>query len=180
MLFITSDLHLDHQRVIDFNQRPFEGLEEMQEKLFAEINSLPDGATLYSLGDFVIKRKKDHLRALLNRIKKSIRLIFVLGNHDDAAADVFREFGEVHLLLHVRYNKRTLVMCHYPLMEWRRGQDGAIHFFGHCHGRLNVQGKALDVGWDAHKRILPMEEAVAMADAKPIFQPCHDSRNGLV
>lgn len=178
--YITSDLHLDHERAIQFNNRPFKNLSEMQASIIGELNALPPKSTVYILGDTVVRQSKTDLRKLLDRIDPTLKLIFVLGNHDDSNAKVFKEYGEVHFLLQMRLDRRTLVMCHYPLTEWRRGQYGAIHFFGHCHGNYEHHGKSLDVGWDVHKRILRLSEAIEMADAKPIYQPCHNKNNGLL
>lgn len=178
--FITSDLHIDHKKVIEFNDRPFTSVEEMRDALLEEINALPPNATLYVLGDTVVRGNRESLRWFLNRIRRDIKLVWVLGNHDDGLESVFADYGQVNYLLHLKHGDKAIVMCHYPLTEWRRGQHGAIHFFGHCHGRFEHHGKSLDVGWDVHRRILSLDEAIAMADAKPIFQPCHDQHNGLL
>lgn len=169
---------MDHRSVIDFNNRPFEDVLEMREALLGQINDLPKNATLYILGDMVVSSNRGALEALLNRIRRDIKLVFVLGNHDDQLQNIFARFGEVHYLLHLRLDKKLMVLCHYPMAEWRSGSMGSVHFHGHCHGRYSPSGKTLDVGWDVHKRLLPLEEAYALADAKPIYQPCHDRNNG--
>lgn len=178
--YITSDLHLDHEKVIKFNKRPFQSIGEMQTVLLEEINALPENATLYVLGDTVIRSNRDALRWFLNRIRRDIKLVWVLGNHDDALESVFAEYGEVHYLLHLKHGDKSLVLSHYPMTEWRRGQFGAIHLHGHCHGQFENHGKSLDVGWDVHQGILSLDVAIAIADTKPIFQPCHDRNNGLL
>lgn len=178
--FVTSDLHIDHEKVIKYNQRPFESLEQMRESFLQQINALPENATLYVLGDTAIRSNRDDLRWFLNRIRRDIKLVWVLGNHDDALESVFAEYGEVHYLLHLKYGDKSVVLSHYPMTEWRRGQFGAIHLHGHCHGQFENHGKSLDVGWDAHKRILSLDEAITIADTKAIYQPCHDRNNGLL
>lgn len=176
--FITSDLHLDHTNVIEYSNRPFTSVEEMREFIIAEINALPIGAVLYQLGDFVVNSKKEKLRNILKQIKPT--LITLLGNHDHRLENVFKEFGEVHRLLEITRNNKKIVMCHFPMYEWNRGQQGALHFHGHCHGQFHAQGKALDVGWDTYGKILSLEEAMTIADSVPIYQPCHKRNNGLL
>ena len=178
MLYVTSDLHMDHEKAIALNNRPFIDLYHMQDYIFKQINDLPDGATLYVLGDFSVKDSKTNLRKLLNRIKPTLKLIWVLGNHDHRLESVFAEFGEVYKILEVKHQRRKIVMCHFPMAEWNQGQYGALHFYGHCHGRLQHHGKSVDVGWDVHKRILTVDEAMSIADIPVIFQPCHDTNNG--
>lgn len=179
MEFVTSDLHLDHDNVIAYCDRPYKDIVEMRTNIIAEINALPDGAVLYILGDFTVGSKKAKLRQILDDVKKTIKLIFVLGNHDHRLADVFKEYGEVHYLLEIKYNDVKVVMCHFPMYEWNRGQHGSIHMHGHTHGNFKAPGKIVDVGWDCYKRILTLQEAFELADRHPIYQPCHNKNNGL-
>lgn len=179
MDFVTSDLHLDHVNVIQHCARPFKCLEEMRVSIIAEINALPDGCTLYIIGDFTVGSKKTKLREILDQIKKTIKLIFILGNHDHRLAEVFAEYGEVHRLLEITFNDVKVVMCHFPMYEWNRGQHGSIHMHGHTHGNFTTQGKMVDVGWDVYGRILTLQEAFEIADRQPIYQPCHNKNNGL-
>ncbi len=103
----------------------------------------------------------------------------MLGNHDHRMDKVYAEFGEVHRLLEVKHNGVKIVMCHFPMYEWNQGNCGAIHTYGHTHGLFKKMGKVLDVGWDAHGRILTLEEVIEIADKKVIYQPCHNKNNGL-
>lgn len=178
MQFVTSDLHLDHFRAIEFNNRPFSSLAEMQSKIIAEINSLPDNAVLYILGDTFVKDSQSAAKGVLSQIKPTIKLVFCLGNHDHRLEKVFALYGEVHRILEVKHFKRKIVMGHMPMHEWNQGQYGSLHFYGHCHGRWQAPGKCTDVGWDVKQRILSLDEAIEMADQWPIFQPCHDINNG--
>jgi len=41
VLYFTSDLHLGHANVIRLASRPFECIEEMNERLIANINEIP-------------------------------------------------------------------------------------------------------------------------------------------
>lgn len=178
MRYVTSDLHLDHLRVIDYNNRPFSSLDEMQSKIISEINRLPDNAELFILGDTFVRDSKSAARSTLAKIKPTLKLVFCLGNHDHRLADVFAKFGEVHRVLEVKHSKQKIVMGHMPMHEWNQGQYGSLHFYGHCHGRWQAPGKCTDVGWDVKQRVLSLEEAMEMADQWPIFQPCHSTNNG--
>ena len=53
MIWFTSDLHLGHRAVINFQDRPFGTVEEMNEALIKNWNFL------VAKNDFQIKRKKD-------------------------------------------------------------------------------------------------------------------------
>jgi len=177
MEFITSDLHLDHEKVLQINNRPYASLPDMRESLIDDINALPKGSTLYHCGDFVLGSKKRLLLEILKRITTNV--IWILGNHDHRLKNVFAEFGEVYNVHEITFDNIKIVMNHFPQYEWNRGQNGSIHFHGHTHGHFQGPGKMLDVGWDNHGKILTMEEAVKIADANPIYQPCHSRNNGL-
>ena len=69
MIWFTSDLHLGHRAVINFQDRPFGTVEEMNEALIKNWNFLvAKNDTVYitplssrrgQCNDFQIKRKKD-------------------------------------------------------------------------------------------------------------------------
>lgn len=179
LCYITSDLHLDHKNAINFNSRPFSTLEEMQDKLIEEINALPEGSTLYILGDVVVAKSKARVLPILERIKTKV--IVVLGNHDEHTTKIYDLLGIEYVpYLSIHHDNRRIVMCHYPMQEWHNGHIGSLHFYGHVHGMFDNHGKSLDVTWDKHNRILRLDEAMEMADEKPIYQPCHSSNNGVV
>ena len=66
MIWFTSDLHLGHRAVINFQDRPFGTVEEMNEALIKNWNFLvaknditPLSSRRGQCNDFQIKRKKD-------------------------------------------------------------------------------------------------------------------------
>ncbi len=40
MIYFTSDLHLGHEKTIEFSNRPFESVNEMNDKLIESINDV--------------------------------------------------------------------------------------------------------------------------------------------
>lgn len=174
--YLSADLHLDHPGVIEHSKRPFPDLATMQDALIAEINNLPGNGTLYILGDMFVSSKKDPARKILDKIHR--KMVFILGNHDKYLDKVFADYGEVHWYLEAKLRGIKLCMQHMPMYEWDRGQYGSLHFHGHTHGAFKGPGKMTDVGWDVKQKILTIEEAITMADANPIFQPCHSKNNG--
>jgi calcineurin-like phosphoesterase family protein len=187
MEFVTSDLHLDHKKAIPLNNRPFESLEEQRAVFLEQVKELPENAILYILGDMFTKSNtKCHednfiycTLEMIHAVHPTITLVFVVGNHDKQLRTLYECFGQVHDMLYLRYKTHRIIMSHYPMMEWDRGQYGTMHFFGHCHGRMEHPGRALDVGWDAHQlKIQSIDTHVETLLKKPIYQPCHDKNNG--
>lgn len=53
-VFFTGDLHLGHENVIKFDNRPFETVEEMDAELIRRWNNKVDkGDLVYVLGDMI-------------------------------------------------------------------------------------------------------------------------------
>ena len=161
MKYYTSDLHLDHKRVLELSKRPFSSIDEMQTVLIANWNAkVSAGDDVYILGDSAFKATTLRwILPVLNGNKHIIR-----GNHDyDEVRKIEklanepenkREFKNVwfHGDLHnVNDGDHYVMMCHYPMEEWHKSQKGSIHLHGHCHGNkgLNFKENAYEVGVDA-------------------------------
>ena len=149
--FFTADEHYSHANVIEYCNRPFNNVAEMNETLIKNNNEIVTGEDIVlHLGDFCWDRNISHLT---NRL--SGRHIFLLGSHDRWASRNLRQIWEK------RFNQVYIVACHYPLRSWARSHYGSIHLHGHSHGRLHINFNMLDVGVDtANFYPLSFEEVV--------------------
>lgn len=78
-IFFTSDTHFWHANVIRYCDRPYSSVEEMNEALVDNWNSVVRAEdTIYHLGDFSLSRRA--AETILPRL--SGRKILVAGNHD--------------------------------------------------------------------------------------------------
>lgn len=169
--FITSDLHFGHANIQKFcpNTRGrFVDVEHMNETMIKEWNEqVSAGDTVYILGDvaFMSAEKAVVIMQRLNGNK-----ILIEGNHDVKLLNnpAFRScFTEVHKYLRVVYKDTLLVMFHYPIWEWDQMYRGAVHFYGHIHGKKTGLEKfrCRDVAFDATGRVVSeLDEMIA--DAK--------------
>jgi calcineurin-like phosphoesterase family protein len=154
--FITSDLHLFHKGILNFDsgtkRKHFSSVEEMNETLVSNWNSVVGKDDLvYDLGDLGLC-SPNKLRTVLSRLNGKHFLI--PGNHDkrkdiNKIADLFVGIENYKEIYYV-YNgiKYHICMMHYPIASWNRKRYSSIHFFGHCHGTYKQQGKSMDVGID--------------------------------
>ena len=83
-------------------------------------------------------------------------------------------FGEIfeykEITVQQGQDKFHLVLFHYPLAEWNAGHHGA-KLYGHIHANIaNVKGKALNVGYDLHGKILSFEEIYDFVKDLPPFE----------
>jgi calcineurin-like phosphoesterase family protein len=87
-IFITSDLHLFHQNIIDYVKRPFEfspaGCSQMNEFILQKFDELPEDCLIWNLGDVLLNRKisNDKASFVIWRMKQNRRMNLILGNHD--------------------------------------------------------------------------------------------------
>lgn len=142
MYWFTSDEHYGHKKIIEYCNRPFSSIEEMNTVIINNFNSVVDknDITLHA-GDFCWSNKEpvDLIRQLNGNH------IFLKGSHDhwlsDSSKYMWRKmFGET-----------LVVVCHYCMRTWERSHYNSWQLFGHSHGRLQGIGKQYDIGVDNNK-----------------------------
>lgn len=162
MVYFTADLHLGHAAIIHMQDRPFEYIDEMNEALIRNINSIVNqNDRLYILGDIAHHISAEKKNELVSRIKGKKYLI--LGNHDihgrfDATDMDPGLFEWVGCYRQESLNGMNLIMMHYPLMSWYKQRAGTVMLHGHIHAtaEYNVQNikagiRRFDVGADANQ-----------------------------
>lgn len=132
MMYFTSDLHLGHANSIEFKNRPFADVEEMNRVLIRNINdTVAADDELWILGDFSYKINREQVRGLRNMILcRHVHLVY--GNHDqDYSRDHIFQSVQHYRELKTPYGK--LILFHYPILEWHAAHYGSIHLHGHIH-----------------------------------------------
>jgi calcineurin-like phosphoesterase family protein len=157
--FFTSDLHLGHPQILNHANRPFADVAQMNHVLINNINAtvgMKD--TLYLLGDVAFRIPKEDAAKLLAEIRCR-NLYLVVGNHDHHYEDtgLFKEI-RIYREQKIEGLPSRTVLFHYPIAEWNRYYQGAIHLHGHIHSKgptYNIANfekhhYAFDVGVDAN------------------------------
>lgn len=143
--FVISDTHFGHRNIITFTNsdgsplRPFQSVEEMDEALVANWNSVvsPEDR-VYHLGDVVINRKALPILDRLNGRKCLIK-----GNHDIfKLKDYLPYFDDIRS--YKVMPKEGIIMSHIPihpasLARWR------LNVHGHLHGNTLGDPRYLNV-----------------------------------
>lgn len=140
-IFVTSDCHFNHQNILKYepNSRPFETVEEMNEVIIKNWNSVvsPED-TVYVCGDFcmgTIDRAKECICQLNGKI------ILIRGNHDTAnRIKLYQELGiEVKDIEYISYKGRFFILCHFPIANEefinmvRKDNSEVVNLYGHVH-----------------------------------------------
>lgn len=146
-VFFTADHHFGHQGIIGHCDRPFTTAQEMNEFMVANWNAVvrPEDE-VWHLGDFAHRVDPKHLPTLFSRLHGRKHL--VLGNHDGPETQNLPWASQQQMAFISRESTR-LVLCHYGMRVWPGQHRGAIHLFGHSHGRLPGTSLSHDVGVDS-------------------------------
>ena len=148
-IWFTSDLHFGHRNIIKYCNRPWNTVEEMDEALIHNWNSIVGkNDIVFDLGDFAFASNQ-RWRELVSRVNGKHYLI--LGNHDvsrypgDSIMDLF-EGVEHQMLLDI--DGRYVYLNHYPFLcyggAWRNPDNAVYQLFGHIHSGPNSTGKDTD------------------------------------
>lgn len=156
--FFTSDNHFGHERVIQFDGRPFSSVEEMDAEMIRRWNAkVGKGDLVYVLGDMIWKTRSDEAPNLIKSLNGQI--ILIKGNHDrflhnakakNALAGI-KDYDDICVTLEDG-TKRRCILSHYFIPMYNGHRYQAIHLHGHSHftdeadievdiaERLNKQG----------------------------------------
>ena len=140
MYFYTSDLHLNHEKIIEYCNRPFKTVDEMNRVIVTNWNNrVKEEDTVFILGDMGFltgESANDYLRVLKGK------KILVVGNHDRFLRD--KKFNKSLLedtaaIRNIKdpFIHKNIVLCHYPIAVWDRANHGMLHFYGHVHNNTN-------------------------------------------
>jgi len=160
-MFFTADTHFSHAKIIQYCNRPFASVEEMDKELIARWNeTVAPNATVYHLGDFGFFPHVEDADRLTRQLHGTIHLI--VGNHDKKPTLDVKRWASVKDYLSFKINKRRIVMGHYPFRSWRGSNGGSINLHGHEHGTMTPFANQVDVGVDAWDfRPVAIEQIIA-------------------
>lgn len=132
--FFTSDTHFFHSRSIELCNRPFANVEEMNETLIANWNSIvKQNDVVFHLGDFCFG-SISLWEKILSRLNGKIHLI--LGNHDiDHIHKLYAYFESVQIQTMINIEGNKILLNHYPFMCY----NGCKRKVWQLHGDIHTQ-----------------------------------------
>ena len=155
-IWVTSDTHFNHANIIKYCNRPFSSVEEMNETIIANWNKVvPEGDTVYHLGDFALGDK-----SLVPDILKRLHGYkeFLMGNHGNS--DIMLEMCKQGLIENISWEevikvgKKTIIFNHFPFSSLPDPATNypVIQLHGHVHSTpdkpWNHFDNQYDVGMD--------------------------------
>lgn len=128
-IFLIGDPHFWHKNIIGYCNRPFKSVEEMNETLIANWNSVVGKYDIvYILGDFALCGK-DRIIEIANRLNGRKRLI--LGNHDGASIETYKSCFE-YVYNHSIILDEFYILSHYP-QTYIQENGLYANIFAHVH-----------------------------------------------
>ena len=146
--YVTSDLHFYHKNILEYCQRPFDSVEQMNEVLIKNWNSVVnEDDIVYVLGDFCFGNK-EMLKNIIGQLKG--RKILCLGNHDGLTKSAYYEAGFETVTKSPIIVDSDFILSHHPI-QGDLGKFFNIH--GHKHKlptEEQFSPRHFDIGVDDH------------------------------
>jgi calcineurin-like phosphoesterase family protein len=184
----TADLHLGHQNIIRYCDRPYRSVDQMNADLVARWNAtVAPEDTVWVLGDVAMGQIAATL-PLARRLHGTKHL--VAGNHDRCwAGHGARAKDSVQMYRHAGFETirsaheidldgRRVLLHHFPYegdshdddryVQWRPDDEGDWLFHGHVHTKWRQNGRMINVGvdvWDLAP--VAQDTLLALVEAAP-------------
>lgn len=119
-IHVFSDTHFDHANIIRYCHRPFDTIQQMNQKLLANWNAaVRENHTLYFLGDMTYGRDRHPIDYWLSKLDGEI--FYIRGNHD---TDTITRATVIHNGYGIKYGDYEFLLRHDPHRPY--GYDGWI------------------------------------------------------
>lgn len=178
-IWLTSDLHLCHDKDFLYAPRGFDNIQDMNETIVQNWNSVvkPEDE-VYLLGDVMLDDIDKGLE-ILKSLNGKIHII--CGNHDTPAKrQKYAECDnvvEVSLAAELKYKKYHFFLTHYPCFTGNIQKESfkktTCNLYGHTHQTTNFYDDIpfmYHVGLDSHN-LIPV-------NIKDIIEEMKEKRNG--
>ncbi len=159
MIYVTSDLHLCHNREFVYVPRGFTNVYDMNQAIVERWNAIvqPDD-DVYVLGDLMLNDNTTG-RKIICDLKGKLHI--VPGNHDtDTRIEIYKtcwNVVEIDWAIRLKYCKHTFYMTHFPCMTANLEKESlrqcTCNLYGHTHQKSNFYQDIpfmYHVGMDSH------------------------------
>lgn len=138
MVYLTSDLHLFHDRGFIYNPRGFSSVEKMDVAVMFMFSEVKANDDIYILGDIALGKDLDKIKEVVSSIPG--RLHIITGNHDTSAKiAMYRSLPNVVEVVYatmIEYKSRSFYLSHYPTLTadlYSNPNKCVINLHGHLH-----------------------------------------------
>lgn len=119
-MFLFSDAHFDHRKIIGYCRRPFRTVESMNKELLSNWNhSVRESDSIYFLGDMTYGKRRRPIDYWLGKLNGDVH--YIRGNHD---TDKIERASVIPTRFCIRYGDYKFLLMHDPYRP--HGYDGWI------------------------------------------------------
>lgn len=182
MIYLSSDLHLLHDRDFLYQPRGYDNVYSMSEDIIKKINEVVGvDDELYLLGDLMLNDNEAG-RKLLAQIKCP-NIHIIAGNHcTNERIKIYETLWnvvDIKFADRLKYGKWNFMLSHYPMMTGNTDDDKKktsqrmYCLCGHYHSKdkfVDMKNgiPAYHVEWDAHGKPIAIEDIIA--DIKEFYR----------
>ena len=131
--WFISDSHFSHKNIIDYCNRPFLSIEEMNDTLIYNWNKIvKNNDRVFMLGDFALCGK-DKIIEIGQKLNG--RKILILGNHDEASLSTYYNAGFEMVSKFPIIFQDFFILSHEPI-EFLPLNTPFVNIFGHVHNDI--------------------------------------------
>ena len=132
-IFVISDTHWGHANIIQYSNRPFSSLEEMNEKMIENWNNVVrDQDVVYHLGDvYFSKNHGDFYKRLRGRKR------LILGNHDSGKDKLLLDTFQ-KIVVWRMFPEFRLLLTHVPVHPYAMEDHSTRKFERNIHGHVHL------------------------------------------
>lgn len=146
-VYITSDLHFQHKKIIAYCNRPFDNIDEMDEYIFKQFDNLPNDAIVINNGDLFLNSMADYNKLkdyFIPRMKGTNRKLWIImGNHDRSAVfyvkncqynnpyDMYINMGFDRVYMYPILFEEKYLLSHEPV--YLKPGSNLVNVYGHVH-----------------------------------------------
>jgi len=133
-VFLISDTHFGHKNIINYENRPFENIKEMNDSLIKNWNSIVKKEDkIFHLGDFVFGNK-DYANSIISQLNGDIYLI--KGNHDNHSNNWYLDLGIKQVYNYPILYSEFYLLSHQPI--YINENTPFINIHGHLHSNSYI------------------------------------------
>ena len=169
MVYFTADFHLAHHNIMEYCNRPFGKVSEMDDCLLTMLyETLHKGDILYYLGDLTFKKPMAEKFFDICDDRKA-QVYYIIGNHDKSILKIAqRRSIWCHSQKYISINGKGTMLNHFCMRVWHKSHFNSYHAYAHSHGGLEPIGKMWDVGVDNNDfQLVSFERFERIMDKSP-------------
>lgn len=169
-IFFISDTHFNHKNIIEYCNRPFKNVEEMNKVLIENWNNIvTDIDIVFHLGDVALTSESE-MKELIHNLNG--KKILIKGNHDTKSDEFFKKAGFEYVYQGaLTLNEEKILLSHKPIKD-SEVPDGYINIHGHIHNKMlnevNPITNEMEYPEELYSKNSHINVSVGMINYKPI------------